>query len=146
MPKVIDILRLKHEAGLSHEKIGCAVGLSKGAVGKYVTLAKAVGITWPLPPSVDEAQLESLLLRGQDKPASKYAQPDFSLIHQGVFGPNRQFSALRTAPISHHSSVTSNQTLTGLHREASVLDDPVRRPTYAPLAVYSTATQRGCRR
>jgi transposase len=82
MPKVIDILRLKHEAGLSHEKIGCVVGLSKGAVGKYVNLAKAVGITWPLPPSVDEAQLESLLLRGQDKPASKYAQPDFSLIHQ----------------------------------------------------------------
>ena len=82
MPKVIDILRLKHEAGLSHEKIGCVVGLSKGAVGKYVNLAKAVGITWPLPPSVDEAQLESMLLRGQDKPASKYAQPDFSLIHQ----------------------------------------------------------------
>jgi len=82
MPKVIDILRLKHEAGFSHEKIGCVVGLSKGAVGKYVNLAKAVGVTWPLPPNMDEAQLESLLFRGQDKPASKFAQPDFPLIHQ----------------------------------------------------------------
>ena len=82
MPRLIDILRLKHEAGFSHEKIGCVVGLSKGAVGKYVNLAKAVGIAWPLPPGMDEAQLESLLFRGQDKPASKFAQPDFPLIHQ----------------------------------------------------------------
>ena len=42
MPKIIEILRLKHEAGLSHEKIGYVVGLSKGAVGKYVNLAKAL--------------------------------------------------------------------------------------------------------
>ena len=42
MRKVIDILRLKHEAKLSHEQIARAVGLSKGAVGKYVNLAKAL--------------------------------------------------------------------------------------------------------
>jgi len=82
MPKIIEILRLKHEAGLSHEKIGYVVGLSKGAVGKYVNLAKAEGITWPLPPGMDEAQLEARLFGGQNKPASKFAQPDFPVIHQ----------------------------------------------------------------
>ncbi len=65
MRKVTEVLRLKHEAKLSHENIACAVGLSKGAVGKYVNLAKAQGITWPLPPGMDEAELEAKLLQGQ---------------------------------------------------------------------------------
>jgi hypothetical protein len=54
----------------------------------------------------------------------------------GVFGPNRQFSALRTAPVLRRSSTTTNQTLTSLNREASVLYDPVHRPTCATSAVY----------
>ena len=45
MRKLNDILRLKHQAGLSHAKIAAALGLSKGVVGKYVSLAK--GIAWP---------------------------------------------------------------------------------------------------
>ena len=53
MSHIIEILRLKCEARLSHEKIARAVGLSKGAVGKYVSMATAVGITeWPLPTQV----------------------------------------------------------------------------------------------
>ena len=82
MPKVIDILRLKHEAKLSHEKIGYALGLSKGVVGKYVNRAKAAGITWPLPADMDEAQLESRLFADREKPVSRFAQPDFPAIHQ----------------------------------------------------------------
>ena len=45
MKKIIEVLRLKYEAKLSHEKIGKACGLSKGAVNKYVNLAKAQRIT-----------------------------------------------------------------------------------------------------
>jgi DNA-directed RNA polymerase specialized sigma24 family protein len=41
MRKIIEVLRLKYAAGLSHEKIARAVGLSKGAVNKYVNLAAA---------------------------------------------------------------------------------------------------------
>lgn len=82
MPKLIDILRLKHEAKLSHEKIGYALGLSKGVVGKYVNRAKAAGITWPLPADMDEAQLESRLFADREKPVSRFAQPDFPAIHQ----------------------------------------------------------------
>jgi len=46
-----NILRLKHQAGagLSHAKIAAALGLSKGVVGKSVSLASAKGIAWPLP-------------------------------------------------------------------------------------------------
>ena len=43
MRKVKDILRLKFEAGLSHERIAAAVGLSKGAVTHYLQRAARAG-------------------------------------------------------------------------------------------------------
>ena len=44
MPKIIEILRLKYDSKLSHQKIALAVGLSKGAIAKYVSIAAAVGV------------------------------------------------------------------------------------------------------
>ena len=37
MQKIHDILRLKYESKLSYEKIAGALGLSKGAVSKYIS-------------------------------------------------------------------------------------------------------------
>ena len=45
MKKIIEILRLKYEVKLSHEQIGKAIGISKGAVSKYVSLATAKNVT-----------------------------------------------------------------------------------------------------
>ena len=39
MKKIIEVLRLKHEANLSHEKISRSCQLSKGVVSKYLSLA-----------------------------------------------------------------------------------------------------------
>jgi transposase len=61
MRKITEVLRLKFEAKLSHDQVACAVGLSKGVVGKYVSLAKAQGLSWPLPEGMDEAALEARL-------------------------------------------------------------------------------------
>ena len=49
MRKIMDILRLKHEAKLSNEKIARACGVSKGVVCKYLHLVEARGIRWPAP-------------------------------------------------------------------------------------------------
>jgi len=81
MRKLTDILRLKHQGGLSHAKIAAALGLSKGVVGKYVSLANAKGIAWPLPEGLDEAALERLLFASPAK-AGRFAEPDFHEIHQ----------------------------------------------------------------
>jgi len=61
MSQIKEVLRLHHEAKLAYSQIAFACGLSKGAVSKYLSLAKAQGIGWPLPPGMDEAQLESRL-------------------------------------------------------------------------------------
>lgn len=44
MRKLTEILRLKHEARLSHAKIEAALGLAKGVISKYVSLAEAKGL------------------------------------------------------------------------------------------------------
>lgn len=38
--KIIEVLRIKHDAGLSHDRIARACGLSTGVVGKYVSQAQ----------------------------------------------------------------------------------------------------------
>ena len=82
MRKVTEILRLKYAAGLSHGKIARALGLSKGAVNKYISLATARGLTaWPLPPDLDETALERLLFPPAQRP-TRFAEPDCAYLHQ----------------------------------------------------------------
>ena len=81
MRQIKEILRLKYEAKLSHEKIARACSLSKGAIGKYVSLAKVKGLLWPLPDDMNEGQLEACLFRTQAAP-SQYTRPDYPKIHQ----------------------------------------------------------------
>jgi len=80
MQKIREILRLKHEAELSHGKIAQILGISKGVVTKYVGLAQTHGIGWPLPQGQDDVTLERLLLPPR-KPASNKVEPDCFQIH-----------------------------------------------------------------
>jgi len=75
MKKLIEALRLKHEANLSNERIAAACGMSKGAVHKYLALAKARNISWPLADDMDEGKLEALLFPAKSPPA-EFEQPD----------------------------------------------------------------------
>ena len=61
MRKITQVLRLKFEARLSHERIAAATGLSKGAVSNYVQRAVQRSLGWPLPQELDDAALERLL-------------------------------------------------------------------------------------
>ena len=81
MRQFIEIMRLKYEAKLSNEKVARACGVSKGVVCKYLHLAAARGIAWPLPEGSDEAQLERLLFPAIRKPA-RFAPPDYFQVHQ----------------------------------------------------------------
>jgi transposase len=81
MRKIKEVLRLKFEAGLSHERIAAACAVSKGAVSKYVQLAHACGIGWPLPPEMDDAELEARLFPAGPV-VTTHAAPDFAHIHQ----------------------------------------------------------------
>jgi transposase len=81
MRKIKEVLRLKFEARLSHERIAASTGVSKGAISNYVQRAIEKGLGWPLPAELDESALEGLLFR-QAAPREQYAAPDFAYVHQ----------------------------------------------------------------
>jgi transposase len=75
-----DVIRLKWDAGLSHEQIAAALGVSKGVVGKYVGLAAAAGLDWEQVRDWDERQLAGRLLpRAATTPP--YVEPDWGRVH-----------------------------------------------------------------
>lgn len=81
MHKIKDILRLHYEAKLSQHQIAASLGLSSGAVNKYISLARLVGLNWPLPESLDEVQLRALLRPHANK-LSHFHEPDYPSLHQ----------------------------------------------------------------
>jgi transposase len=81
MRKIRDVLRLRHEANLSHKQIAVAMGISKGAVAKYLSLSAAHGLNWPLPDDLDDAALERRLFPEAVRPG-RLVEPDCPAIHQ----------------------------------------------------------------
>jgi transposase len=71
--KIREILRLKHEAGLSNRAIAGACKISNSTVGEYLRRAKAAGISWPLA-EISEAELYHKLFPEQ-KPPVETARP-----------------------------------------------------------------------
>jgi len=76
MRKIKDVLRLKLEARLAHERIAEALGISKGVVAKYA------GLDWPTVQGLSETALERHLVGGRSDRPSHYLLPDFGRIHQ----------------------------------------------------------------
>lgn len=82
MKKITEVLRLRHEAQLSLNKIARACNLSKGVVSKYVSLAQSRGISWPLADDIDEVRLEALMFPVKASPQQRFVQPDYFQVHQ----------------------------------------------------------------
>ncbi len=75
-----DILRLKYQGGLSHERIAQSLGISKGAVAKYLSLAGGAGLDWASTAELDEASLERRLM-GSGAALSRAVEPDYARVH-----------------------------------------------------------------
>ena len=82
MRKIKEVIRLKFEVDLSHERIAAATGLSKGAVTKYLQRAREAELSWPLPEALDDAKLEALLFPRGPPLVTRRAEPDFAHLHQ----------------------------------------------------------------
>jgi len=82
MRKINEVLRLKWECGLSNRAIARSCSISHSTVSEYVRRAKAVGLTWPLPETLDEDALFRLLFPTTLRSASRVIPvPDWSQIH-----------------------------------------------------------------
>jgi transposase len=83
MRKIREVLRLTHELGLSVRQVREATGVGKTAVSEYVSRAKVIGITWPIPPEISDAELERRLFTpaGFHEGSTKRL-PDWTKVHE----------------------------------------------------------------
>ena len=85
-----EILRLKHEIGLSNRAIARACQVSNSTVGEYITRAEQAGWTWPLPEEVSEEELYRRLFpegekpKGTERPVPNWEEIHRDLSRQGV--------------------------------------------------------------
>ena len=83
MRQIREILRLKWELGLSVRQVALSCGLSRPTVTTYVQRAEACGLSWPLPASLDDAQLERMLYPPRSPAAFvPGSEPDWPTVHR----------------------------------------------------------------
>lgn len=71
MRRIREVLRLKHDGGMSSRQVSAATGLPRTTVRDYPAQARASGVTWPLPEDLDDAELERRLFGlGMQRPAA----------------------------------------------------------------------------
>ena len=61
MRKIREVLRLKHEQGLSHQAVAQACAVGVGTVNRYLQRAAQRGLVWPLAAELDDATLDARL-------------------------------------------------------------------------------------
>ena len=89
MRKLRDILRLRFSGGLSIREISRSTKVSVGSIQKLLTQAEALGLTWPLPETLDDGQLLRLFYPTADTRTSPHLQiPDWPTIHQELKRPH----------------------------------------------------------
>jgi transposase len=83
MRKIKEVLRLKHDAGLSYHQIARGVNISTSTVHDIINRFNGAGLPWPLAAELeDEKALENLLYPEQKASATKKPEPDMALIYK----------------------------------------------------------------
>lgn len=82
MRRIKDVLRLQ-AAGLSRRQLAKSCGIARSTVAEYLKRAEAAGLSWPLPESLDDAELEKRLFPPPvTVPAEQRAVPDWAVVHR----------------------------------------------------------------
>jgi transposase len=83
MRKIKEVLRLHFEHQQSIRQIAQSCNIARSTVQEYLHRAEQAGVTWPLPPEMDDAALESRLFPPQALiPQEKRQMPPLEYLHQ----------------------------------------------------------------
>jgi DNA-binding transcriptional regulator LsrR (DeoR family) len=81
MRKLREILRLKYVRRMGHRAIARSCGVGVGTVSEYVSRARRAGLSWPLPPDLDDGTLEARLFAAPESKRERIP-PDVARIHR----------------------------------------------------------------
>lgn len=82
MRKVRDMLRLTLGEGMSKQMAARALGVPRTTVRDCLYRARAAGLSWPLPPGLDDGDLEDRLYSRAGGRAGARPQPEWPKVHQ----------------------------------------------------------------
>ena len=84
MRKIKEILRLKFDCDLSNRGIARSCSTSHSTVADYISRFEESGLSWPIPPELDELSLERRLfpLDSMIKRNATRREPDWKYIHE----------------------------------------------------------------
>jgi transposase len=90
MRQIREVLRLHHSVGMSQRAVARSLGLAQGTVSKYLNRTRRAGLTWPLPPELDDdVRLENRLYPPpSDLPSDERPQPDWAVVHRELRRPS----------------------------------------------------------
>ena len=133
MHQIKDILRLRFEAGLSQREIARSLDLSVGVVSKYLQLATAAGIRWPLPDELSETALAQRLQPPTAPATPTLPLPDFAQLHQELRHKGVTLQLLwEEYAAQHPADHYSYSHFCVLYREFKRRLTPTMRQTHAP--------------
>jgi transposase len=87
MRTIREILRLKWASQRSNREIAQSCKIARSSVGECLARAAAAGITWPVPPELDDGTLEARLYRRPGRLPGQRPLPDWATIHQELKRP-----------------------------------------------------------
>ena len=89
MRHISEVLRLHHSVGMSQRAVARSLNLAQGTVSKYLNRTRRAGLTWPLPPELDDdVRLENRLYPPpSDLPIEERPQPDWAAVHRELRRP-----------------------------------------------------------
>ena len=80
MRNVLEIFRLRFEAGASERAISRSVGIARSTVSEYLRRFAGCRLAWPLVPALDEAALVARLFPEEEASATQKAPPDMAWV------------------------------------------------------------------
>jgi transposase len=83
MRQVSEVLRLA-AGGLSLREISRSLSIGHTTAREYLERARRAGLSWPLPPEVNEAELEARLYPSPATPAGPRPLPDWLAVHRDL--------------------------------------------------------------
>jgi DNA-binding transcriptional regulator LsrR (DeoR family) len=81
MRTIREILRLKWAGQRSNREIAQSCKIARSSVAECLARAAAAGITWPLPPDLDDGTLEARLYRRPGRPPDQRPLLDWATVH-----------------------------------------------------------------
>jgi transposase len=134
MRRVREILRLKHECGVSDRAIGRSLGVARSTIALTLQRIAAAGLAWPLPETLSDRVLEAMLYAdaGAKQGLRRKVEPDWTHVHRELRRPGvtlmllweeyraaagrlrlqplvRVVSRLGGAPVADHAAVPSRR-------------------------------------